>query len=36
MLQKNMDKLKSEKEKRRYFKIAEDYLENEFKAKLKK
>lgn len=36
MLKKNMDKLKSEKEKRRYFKIVEDYLDNEFKAKLKK
>ncbi len=36
MLQTNLNKLKSEKEKKRYFKIAEDYLENEFKAKLKK
>ena len=36
MLNKNMDKLNSEKEKRRYFKIVEDYLDNEFKAKLKK
>jgi hypothetical protein len=36
MLQSNMNKLKTEKEKKRYFKIAEDYLENEFKAKLKK
>jgi len=36
ILNSNMDKLKSEKEKRRYFKIAEDYMENEFKEKLKK
>ena len=31
-----MSKLKSNKEKKRYFKIVEDYMENEFKEKLKK
>jgi hypothetical protein len=31
-----MDKLKSNKEKRKYFKIVEDFMENEFKDKLKK
>ena len=31
-----MDKLKTEKEKRKYFKIVEDYMENEFEAQLKK
>ncbi len=31
-----MDKLKSNKEKRRYFKIVEDFMDNEFKEKLKK
>jgi len=36
ILNTNMNKLKSEKEKKRYFKIAEDYMENEFKEKLKK
>jgi hypothetical protein len=36
MMNKTMDKLKSNKEKKKYFKIVEDYMENEFKAKLKK
>lgn len=36
MLNKNMAKLKSEKERKRYFKIVENYLENEFEAQLKK
>lgn len=31
-----MSKLKTEKEKKKYFKIVEDYLTNEFEAKLKK
>ena len=31
-----MDKLKSTKEKRKYFKIVEDFMDNEFKDKLKK
>lgn len=35
-LNKNMDKLKSNKEKKKYFKIVEDYMENEFKGQLKK
>lgn len=35
-LNKNMDKMKSAKEKKRYFKIVEDYIENEFTEKLKK
>ena len=35
-LNTNMNKLKTNKEKKRYFKIAENYLENEFKAQLKK
>jgi hypothetical protein len=36
LLNKNMENLQSNKEKRRYFKLAEDYLNNEFKDKLKK
>lgn len=36
MLNANMEKLKSNKEKKRYFKIAEDYLQNEFTDQLKK
>ncbi|MFN4199282.1 MAG: DUF4294 domain-containing protein, partial [Flavobacterium sp.] len=36
MLQKNMDRLKTEKEKKKYFKIVENYLEKEFEAQLKK
>jgi hypothetical protein len=35
-LNKNMDKLKSNNEKKKYYKIVEDYLENEFKGQLKK
>lgn len=35
-MNKTMDKLKSKKEKKKYFKIVEDYLDNEFKEKLKK
>ncbi|MEC4005897.1 DUF4294 domain-containing protein [Flavobacterium sp. SUN052] len=36
MMNKTMDKLNSNKEKKKYFKIVEDYLENEFKDNLKK
>jgi hypothetical protein len=36
MLNKNRDKLKSNREKRKYFKIVEDYIENEFTGQLKK
>jgi hypothetical protein len=36
MLQRNMDRLKTEKEKKKYFKIVENYLEKEFEAQLKK
>ncbi|MCG9793853.1 DUF4294 domain-containing protein [Flavobacterium algicola] len=35
-LKKGMDKLSTTKEKKKYFKIVEDYLTNEFEAKLKK
>jgi len=35
-LNANMDKLKSNRDKRKYYKIVEDYMENEFKARLKK
>jgi Domain of unknown function (DUF4294) len=35
-LNNNMNKLKSNKEKKKYSKIVEDYMENEFKAQLKK
>ncbi len=35
-LNKNMDKLKTKKEKKKYFKIVENYMENEFTAQLKK
>ncbi|HLP63603.1 DUF4294 domain-containing protein [Flavobacterium sp.] len=35
-LNNTMSKLKSNKEKKRYSKIVEDYMENEFKAQLKK
>ena len=35
-LNANMEKLKTNKEKKRYFKIAENYMEDEFKAQLKK
>jgi hypothetical protein len=36
ILNKNMDKMKTNKEKKKYFKIVEDYMENEFTAQLKK
>lgn len=36
MLDQNMAALKTQKEKRKYFKIVEDYMENEFSEKLKK
>ena len=36
LMNKNLVKLNSNKEKKRYFKIIEDYMENEFKEKLKK
>ena len=35
-LNQNMDKLKTNREKRKYFKITENYIENEFSDKLKK
>ena len=35
-LNNNMDKLKTNKEKKKYFKIVESYMENEFTAQLKK
>lgn len=35
-LNNNMNKLKSNKEKKKYFKIVEDYMENEFTTQLKK
>jgi hypothetical protein len=35
-LDKNMAKMKTNKEKKRYFKLVEDYIENEFTEKLKK
>ncbi len=35
-LNRGMTKLKTSREKKRYFKIVEDYLSNEFEAKLKK
>ena len=35
-LNANMNKLKSNRDKRKYYKIAEDYMELEFKAQLKK
>lgn len=35
-LNKNMSKMKTNKEKKKYFKIVEDYIENEFEGKLKK
>ena len=35
-LNKNMDKLKTNKEKKKYYKIVEDYLDKEFKGQLKK
>lgn len=36
ILNANMAKLKTAKEKRKYFKLVEDYMENEFTDKLKK
>lgn len=36
VLNANMAKLKSNRDKKRYYKIVEDYMENEFKAQLKK
>lgn len=36
ILNRNMDKMKTNKEKKKYFKIVEDYMENEFTAQLKK
>ncbi len=36
MLDRNMAKLKTSKEKRKYFKIVEEYVQNEFTEKLKK
>jgi hypothetical protein len=36
VLNANMNKLKSNRDKRKYYKIVEDYMENEFKVKLKK
>jgi len=36
VLNKNMDKMKTNKEKKKYFKLVEDYMENEFTGQLKK
>ncbi len=36
VLNANMNKLKSNRDKKKYYKIVEDYMENEFKAQLKK
>jgi hypothetical protein len=36
VLNKNMDKMKTNKEKKKYYKIVEDYMENEFTGQLKK
>ena len=36
VLNKNMDKMKTNREKKKYFKIVEDYMENEFTEQLKK
>lgn len=36
LLNRNMDKLKTNKEKKKYFKIVENYMENEFTGQLKK
>ena len=36
LLNKNMDKMKTNREKKKYFKIVEDYMENEFTGQLKK
>ena len=36
VLNKSMDKMKTNREKKKYFKIVEDYMENEFTGQLKK
>ena len=36
ILNKNLDKMKTNKEKKKYYKIVEDYMENEFTGQLKK
>jgi ABC-type transporter MlaC component len=36
LLEKNMNKLSSDRDKKKYFKIVENYLTNEFEAQLKK
>ena len=36
ILNKNLDKMKTNREKKKYFKIVEDYIENEFTGQLKK
>lgn len=36
ILNRNMDKMKSNREKKKYFKIVENYMENEFTGQLKK
>lgn len=36
VLNKNLDKMKTNREKKKYFKIVEDYIENEFTGQLKK
>ena len=36
VMNKNLDKLKTNREKKKYFKIVEDYMENEFTGQLKK
>lgn len=36
MLDRNMAKLKTKQEKKKYYKLVEDYIENEFSEKLKK
>jgi len=36
VLNKNMDKMQTKREKKKYFKIVEDYIENEFTGQLKK
>lgn len=36
VLNKNMDKMPTKREKKKYFKIVEDYMENEFTGQLKK
>ena len=36
VMNRNLDKMKTNKEKKKYFKIVEDYMENEFTGQLKK